>query len=211
MNEHIHAELTRLIPLLSPEKIALLQSVLHNRTRYATVILEDLYQPHNASAVLRSCEVFGVQDVHVVEQRNEFAPVNDISMGAGKWLTINHYNAISDCCAQLKKQGYIIAATTLTQESISLYDLPLNRPVAMLFGSERKGISQQAEQEADVFVTIPMYGFTQSFNISVAVSLCLQHIINQLRSQNIGWQLNQEEQDALLLAWIKRILGITRR
>lgn len=210
MNEKINAELTRLIPLLSPEKLALLQSVVSNRTRYATVILEDLFQPHNASAALRSCEVLGVQNVHVVEKRNQFTPVNDISMGAGKWLTVDHYENISDCCAQLKNQGYVIAATTLTQKSISLYDLPLDRPVAMLFGSERKGISAQAEQEADIFVTIPMYGFTQSFNISVAVSLCIQHLINQFRTQNINWQLSQEEQDALLLTWIKRVLGIIR-
>ncbi len=208
----LQAELiTYLSQFVTPHKQQRIQQVLDQRTRYLTVVLEDIYQPHNASAVLRSCECFGLQDVHIIEQRNPFRPNRDIALGAPKWLSLHHYRAeegqhTQTCLTTLRAQGYRIAATTLRPDSIPIHALDLNQPIALCFGTEEQGLSDTAHNMADVFVQIPMYGFTQSFNISVTAALFLYDLTNRLRESAQNWALTPAEKQTLMLAWYGRVI-----
>lgn len=206
MNKNDKAALIeQLLQYVTRNKQEKMHAVLKNRTRYVTVILEDLFQPHNASAALRTCDIFGVQDVHVVEALHSFKAVPTIAMGASKWVDVHSYSTITESIAALKAQGYVIAATTPHGKSYSLPELPLDRKIAFVFGSEQTGLSEQALAHADMFVKIPMFGFVESFNVSVSVALCLYDVITRLHNSEYTWQLSQEEQQDILLEWIKKI------
>lgn len=187
---------------------ARMAEVLRWRTRFLTVVLEDVYQPHNASAVLRSCEIFGVQDVHVIEQENRFRPNRGIALGATQWLTVTRYADSSEagttrrCLTGLKERGYRIAAMTLRPGSTSPRTLPLDAPVALCFGTEEDGLSDEAHALADTYVQLPMYGFTHSFNISVTAALSLYELVNRLHDSNVNWGLTDEEKRELRLRWL---------
>jgi tRNA (guanosine-2'-O-)-methyltransferase len=206
MNIHDKQELIdNLLQYVTENKRDKMQQVLKNRTRYITVLLEDLFQPHNASAALRTCDIFGVQDVHVVQTKYEFKAVDTISMGATKWVDVTAHASITDAITALKKEGYRIVATTPHRQSYSLPELPLDQKTVLLFGSEQTGLSEEALAQADMFVKIPMFGFVESFNVSVSVALCLYDVINRLHKSEYGWQLSQEETQDILLAWIKKV------
>lgn len=184
-----------------------IDNVLAWRTRHLTVALEDVYQPHNASAVLRSCEIFGVQDVHVVEGTNRFRPNTGVSLGASQWLTLHRYRgevgeSTTRCLQQLKDRGYRVAATTLQEDGVPLSELDVDRPLALLFGAEEQGLSQKAHDLADTFLRLPMFGFTQSFNVSVTVALCLFHLTRRLHASAVPWQLSEAAKQNLKLAWM---------
>src|SRR5579863_7778092 len=153
MNKHDKAALIeQLLAYLTDNKREKMEAVLENRTRYITVVLEDLFQPHNASAALRTCDIFGIQDVHVVEAQHSFKAVPTIAMGASKWVDVQSYSSITDSIAALKKQGYRIVATTPHRQSYSLPGLPLDQKTALIFGSEQTGLSDAALAQADMFV-----------------------------------------------------------
>jgi tRNA (guanosine-2'-O-)-methyltransferase len=137
-------------------------NVLNQRTRYVTVVLEDVFQGHNAAAVLRSCDCFGVQYIYCAENRNEFKPNEEVSMGASQWLNIYRFKE-----------------------------------------KEKNNTEEYALNNADESVFIPMYGFTESFNISVTVALCLYELINRLRNSNISYSLSEQEKQEILLQWMK--------
>ena len=184
-----------------------MDEVLAWRTRYLTVALEDVYQPHNASAVLRSCEILGIQDVHVVESTNRFRPNKGVALGAAQWLTLHHYRGqageTARCCLrQLKAQGYRVVATTLRADSVPLSKLSLDRPLVLVFGTEEEGLSREAHDLADTFLKLPMFGFTQSFNVSVTVALCLYDLTRRLRASDVPWQLAEAEKEDLKLQWL---------
>ena len=184
------------------------QEVLSERTNYLTVVLENIYQPLNASAVLRSADCFGIQDVHVIENYNEFTPDREVAMGASRWLNIQHYNEEDNntlqCIQKLKKEGYRIVATTPHKNNCNLQDYDLTKgKTALLFGTETEGLTDVALKEADEYLKIPMYGFTESFNLSVAVAVCLQHLSHQLRKENLDWQLNETAKNKTLLNWLR--------
>ncbi|MGZ6540211.1 MAG: TrmH family RNA methyltransferase, partial [Bacteroidia bacterium] len=155
---------------VSETRRAKFDTVLNYRTRHITVVLEDLYQPHNASAVLRSCDIFGIQDIHIIENKNAYTVNKDIALGAPKWLNLYKYrkeeNNSLDCIKKLKEQGYRIVATTPHEKDCNLEDLSVDKPLALFFGTELTGISHTVREHADEYVKIPMYGFTESFNIS---------------------------------------------
>ena len=180
------------------------KAVLAQRTRYVTVVLEDLFQEHNASAALRTCDIFGVQDVHVVEGKYAFKANPMIAMGSAKWLNVTSSPSIDDTITCLKNNGYRIVATTPHTDSYLLPELPVNQKIALIFGSEQTGLSAEAMAHADMFVKIPMYGFVESFNVSVSVALCLYDIITRLHQSNLPWQLSDEEKQDVLLQWIMR-------
>ncbi len=194
---------------LTPHRKALFNSVLENRTKYFTVVLEDIFQPQNASAVLRTCDCFGIQDVHIIENRNEFNVDTQVALGASKWLNQYKYNNTEnnslDAIKQLKKQGYRIIATTPHTNDTYLNDFDLTKgKSALVFGSELPGISETIQQNADEFIKIPMYGFTESFNISVSAAIVLHHLTLKLHeSDKIEWKLTEEEKDEIKLQWIK--------
>ena len=181
--------------------------VLTYRTRHLTIVLEDLYQPHNASAVLRSCDIFGIQDVHIIENKHAYTVNKDIAMGSPKWLHLYKYrkqeNNTLACITNLKEKGYRIVATSPNENVCNIDDLPIDKPLALFFGTELTGISETVSQHADEFVKIPMYGFTESFNISVSAALCLRSLIEKLHKADFNWHLNEDEKEELLLKWLR--------
>jgi tRNA (guanosine-2'-O-)-methyltransferase len=178
------------------------------RTRYITLVVEDIYQAHNASAVLRSVECMGIQDVHVIENRNKYTPNPDVVMGADKWLSIHRYNGHENntiaCIRELKKQGYRIVATTPHTSDCLIKDLPIETgKIALVFGTEIDGISELVKQEADEFVKIPMVGFTESYNISVSAAICLYELTKRMKKSDVIWRLSETEQEQLKLDWVR--------
>jgi len=184
--------------------------VLRNRTRYVTIALEDIYQPHNTSAVLRSCDCFGIQDVHIIENKNAFAVNPDIALGASKWLSIKQYNKSEnntpDCIKHLKKQGYKIVATSLHTQAIDIRELDVSHKMALLFGTEKEGLSPYALEHADIHVKFPMYGFTESFNISVCAALSLFYLTEKIKNQMLKWPLQKAEMYPLIIQWLKNTI-----
>ncbi|MEM8640437.1 MAG: RNA methyltransferase [Cyanobacteria bacterium P01_G01_bin.54] len=192
-----------LTTFITPERRARLDEILAQRTRHLTVVLEDLQLEHNASAVMRSCEAFGVQDIHVIEQGHEFNPNIFISMGTERWLTLHHYWDTASCFAQLRGQGYRILATSPHTSEISIRELPVKQPIALVFGNELRGISTLAQTQADGLVYIPMRGFCESFNLSVSTALCLYELTERLPQEQPHWQLSPAQQQELRLAWLR--------
>jgi len=189
----------------------LLDKVLQDRSRFVTVVLENIYQPHNASAVLRSCDCFGFQDVHVIENSYEYQVNPQVALGSAQWLTLHRYNSgdhnTIDCISKLKESGYRIVATTPRSDAVAIQDFDLKKgKFALLFGTEREGLTEQAIANADEFVHIPMFGFTESFNISVSVSLCLFHFSDRMRKENVNWQLEAEEVLEIHLQWLRNTI-----
>jgi tRNA (guanosine-2'-O-)-methyltransferase len=212
VSDDFHPAQPELIEYLSSfileSRLRVFKEVLEKRTRYLTVVLEDLYQAQNASAVLRTAECFGVQDVHIIENRNKFVIHRAIAMGSNKWLNIHKYNSSEnnslEAVNSLRDKGYRIIATSPDPKHPSLDNIDLSAgKLALFFGTELSGISNTLKQEAEEFVRIPMYGFTESFNISVSVALCLQALTTRLHSSNIPWQLSPGEHSGLLLQWLR--------
>jgi tRNA (guanosine-2'-O-)-methyltransferase len=181
------------------------------RTRYLTLALEDIYQPHNASAVLRSCDCFGVQDVHIIENRNKYEVNPDVALGSSKWLTMLKYNGSEDntkaCLNNLKEMGYRLVATTPHKDGFTPETLPLGQKTALIFGTELEGLTPTALEMADSFIRIPMVGFTESLNISVSAAIFIQTLTNRLRASDISWQLSDTEKDLILLDWMKQSIN----
>ena len=191
----------------SDNKRELFDRLVKNRTRHISVVLEDVYQAHNASAVLRSCDCFGVQDVHVVENRNQYCPNGDVSMGSDKWVDYYKHKDIRALYAQLRARGYRIVATLPHENDTLLPDLDISQPTALVFGTELTGLTQEAIEGADAYVKVPMYGFTESFNISVCAALSLFYLTEKMRADNrIDWQLSEEEQVKLKLYWSMQVI-----
>jgi tRNA (guanosine-2'-O-)-methyltransferase len=190
--------------------------VLQHRTRHLTVVLEDIYQPHNAAAVLRSCDCFGIQDVHIVENQNKFAPNPDVELGSLKWLTIHKYNSKDDpstslgvteqCIAELKKNEYKIVVTSPHKNDCSIEELDITKKTALFFGTEMRGATPVAFEQADAFVKIPMVGFTESLNISVSAAVSLFTLSSRLKKSNIDWKLSEEEEVEIRLAWLRNTI-----
>lgn len=183
------------------------EEVIQWRTRHITVVLEDIYQPHNASAVLRSCDCFGIQDIHVVENKNKYTVNPDVALGSPKWLKLIKYNKAEnntlECISTLKSKGYRIVATTPHKDDYNIEDLPVDGKLALVFGTELEGISDTVREHADEYVKIPMFGFTESFNISVSAAICLHTLTMKLHTSDIDWRLSEEERYEVLLNWLR--------
>jgi tRNA (guanosine-2'-O-)-methyltransferase len=185
--------------------------VLQNRTKHFTIAIEDVFQMHNASAVMRSCEVFGIQELHVIEERYGKSIDKEIAMGAQKWVDIHTYDNVSHCVATLKSKGYQIIATTPHENDCLLDDFDISKPSALFFGTERDGLSEEILQQADGFLKIPMVGFTESLNISVSAAIIIQNIMNRLRHSSLDWQLSETEILEKRLAWAKNSIKDIKR
>ena len=194
---------------VTPRRLHRMRTVLAERTRWITVVLEEVYQPHNASAVLRSCECFGVQEVHVVEERNEFRPSRDVALGAAQWLDVVHWKAgegaaIGRCCDELAARGYRLVAATPAADAVSVDDFdPGAGPAAVLFGTELEGLTEEALGRCGERIHIPMAGFTESLNISVSAALVLRELTRRLRIGAADWRLGEAEREELLLRWLR--------
>jgi len=196
--------------IVSESKKEMYDRIASQRTNHLTVVLENIHQEHNASAVLRSCDCFGIQNLHVIEKNNRYKVQRDIALGAGRWVDVFNYDQgeqpTRDCLLKLKDRGYKIVATTPHERDVTIHELPLDQPVALVFGTEKKGISKEVVELADEFVRIPMYGFTESFNISVSAALALNILRRRLEQSDLSWKLNDEEQTLLKIKWCKKIL-----
>jgi len=197
---------TALYELYSENKRDLFDRLVQNRTRHICVMVEDIYQSHNASAVLRSCDCFGVQDVHVVEQHNKFCPNSEVAMGSNKWVDVYKYKQTLEAYDALRQKGYQIIATTPHENDSMIGDLDISKPTALVFGTELTGLTQQAIDHADGYVKIPMYGFTESFNISVCAALSLFSVTEKMRREGVQWQMTPEEQLTLKLYWSLQVI-----
>ena len=191
---------------LTPRRIALFNKVIAERTNHFTVATQDVYQLHNTSAVIRSCEVFGIQNIHVIEERKPKRIDREIAMGAQKWVDVNRYSTSKECIKQLRKKGYQIVATTPYGESTALKDFNIEKPSAIFFGTEKEGLSDEILSEADCRLNIPMFGFTESLNISVSAAIILQSITSRLKSSEINWQLSEEDKINLKYEWLKKCI-----
>ncbi len=199
MNEKLIEHLSAFV---SENRQQRMDDVLSKRTRFLSVVLEDIFQPHNSSAVLRSCECFGVQDIHIIEKANRYRVNPDIALGSAQWLTLNRYKNSAECLQNLKDKGYQIAAWTFETDGFSIDELNLFQPTALCFGTEETGLSKEAIKMADVKVKVPMAGFTQSFNISVCAAISLYALTQELLHSDTKWALSPEEKEALKIDWL---------
>lgn len=193
---------------MSEHKREFMERVLAQRTRYITIVLEDIYQSQNTSAVVRTCECLGLQDVHVIETTSEWSTNKLVLRGSNKWLNISRYrkrdsNNTEDCFNALRERGYRIAVTD-PAGGTPIGDVALDKPLAIVMGNERHGSSPYALSHADLSLTIPMAGFTESMNISVSAAICLQTTLSRLRRSEFPWMLSEEEKETLRLQWYRK-------
>lgn len=197
--EHLESFLTH----SRKEKFA---KVLAQRTKHFTVAVEDVYQLHNTSAVIRSCDVFGLQEVNIIEARNSKRIDREIAMGAQKWVDLNRFQSATDCIAHLKQKGYQLIATTPHANDCMLADFDVSKKSCFFFGSETEGLSEEVLKNADGFLKIPMVGFTESLNISVSAAIILQYVTTKLKQTTIPWQLLETEMLEKRLDWVKKTI-----
>ncbi len=196
---------------ISEDRWKRINEVLDKRTEHITVVLEDIYQPHNASAVLRSCDGFGIQNVHVIENKNTFDASSEVTIGADQWLSIHRYNKanydnVNDCFSKLKEQGFQIVATTPHENDHNLIEMDITKPTALVFGTELDGVSDKVMKQSDGFIKIPMSGFSESFNISVSAAICLYDTSTRMKNSvpESVWNLTENRREELLLEWVKK-------
>ncbi len=196
-----------LASFMSEHRRSLLPEVLLNRTRHLTVVLEDLNKPHNASACLRTCDCFGLQDVHIVENQNQFHAHRDIARGAPQWLTLHRHRDLDEntrpCLQSLKDAGFQIVMTSPHEPDCELETYDISRPTAIVFGNEKFGASETVREMADHVMRIPMHGFAESFNISVALGVCLHHL-TEAAATDPDWRCLLEERVlSLIRDWVQ--------
>lgn len=196
--------LTYLEGIITPERREKFIEILQYRSKHFTVVVEDVFQLHNTSAVMRSCEVFGVQEMYVIEQRFGKRIDKQIAMGSQKWVDIHRYKTNTDCIDALRQKGYQIVATTPHIQTVTLSKFDISKPSAIFFGTEKEGLSKEVIQQADNFLYIPMVGFTESLNISVSAAIIIQNLMQRLRESNIKWQLTTEEILDKRLDWTRK-------
>jgi tRNA (guanosine-2'-O-)-methyltransferase len=202
----LNEEIAALSELVSSARWQRIQTVLAQRTRWLTVVLEDIYQPHNASAVLRSCDAFGIQDVHIIEVENKYRINPDVALGSSQWLSLKRYPmgeyGRHTCLDELKKAGYQLAAATLRPQSIALSDFKPEQATAILFGNEENGLSEQVHEQADVYLQIPMHGFTQSLNLSVSAAIILHTLRGKIPPGAGRFRMTETEREKIALTWL---------
>ena len=195
---------------LTDKRKTLFKTILENRTRHFTVVLEDIFQPHNASAVVRTCDIFGIQDVHAIENKYTNKVSRHVAKGSQKWITSKRYksdgNNTKICLDNLQEKGYQIIATTPHNDSCLLQDFDVSKKSAFVFGVEAEGVSDFVKEQADGFLKIPMVGFTESLNISVAAAIILQDVTTKLRNSNLDWQLSTKDKEILYFDWVKKTI-----
>ncbi len=189
---------------ITPERLKRFNDVLSERTNYITVAIEDVFQMHNASAVIRSCDVFGIQKAHIIEDRFGQRLDKNIAMGAQKWVDIERYATVKSCIRDLQGDGYKIIATTPNNDSTLLEDFKLENKIALFFGTEKEGLSPEVLEHADCTLKIPMAGFSESLNISVSAAILLYNLTLQLKKSNLLWHLTEKEILEKRFDWTKK-------
>ena len=199
---------------LTPERFRLFEKVLQCRTNYLTVVVENIFNPHNISAVFRSCDCFGIQDIHIIDDNQNYEVNPEIALGAFKWLSIHKYsqgmgNSSQFVLNELKSKKYRIFATVPDHKAVAFSEIDVSKgPIALVFGNEKEGISESTRELADGLITIPMVGFTESLNISVAAAIMLQHFSSRIRKylDKSVWELDNDYREQLLLNWMRKTI-----
>jgi tRNA (guanosine-2'-O-)-methyltransferase len=210
------AEISRLVTghlsqYISDHKKEFLEKVLAMRTRHITLVLEDIYQSQNASAVVRTCECMGIQDVHIIENYSKYMVNRKVLKGSYKWVDLIRYkgkekNNTARCFEQLREKDYTICVADPSPEGDSIHHIPVDKKVALVMGNELHGASSFAMQYADRKVNIPMFGFTESLNISVSAAICINSLITRLHQSDVAWQLTEEEKADIRLRWLRKMV-----
>ena len=183
-------------------------SVLSNRLKNITVVLEDVFQSHNTSAILRTCDLLGVQKIHFIENKNRYKISGEVALGSEQWLSIERHpydeenNNTNSCLNTLKNSGFKIVATSPHKNGFTPYNLPIDAPIALVLGTEKNGISEEVKSCADYFLQIPMYGFTESFNVSVSAGVCLYPICERIRDSGIDFGFKELEKLQIEINWL---------
>lgn len=188
-----------------------LERVLAQRTRYVTLVLEDIFRAQNSSAAVRTCECLGLQDIHIIEKQSSYEVNKDVLKGANKWITLikhkeKNSNNTEHCFAQLKSAGYKILVTDPAIDGIPIDQVSVEKKIALVMGNELEGISDYALHHADQQVFIPMAGFTESMNISVSAGICLNTLVSKVRNAHVNWMLTEEERQTIRLQWLKKMV-----
>jgi tRNA (guanosine-2'-O-)-methyltransferase len=196
---------------LNERRLQMIEDKIIYRTRYFSILLKDVFQSKNISAVLRTSECMGVQNVHIVENRNRFEYNPYDTRGADKWLTIHRYNSEEnnslEALRKLKKEGYRIIATSPNAHGATPENLDLEQgKFVVAFGTEWNGLSGILLEEADEHLKIPMVGYTESLNISVSAAIVIYTLCNRLRNSVIPWQLDESDREEVKLQWIKAMV-----
>ncbi len=204
-------QVTYLREFVVDDKNRLFDRLIQERTDYATIVLEDLYQSHNQSAVMRSADCYGIQNVHLIENRNHYDSTSTVSQGAREWLTLHRHKSLENNTQEtidnLRAAGYRIIATTPHTDDVLIEDFDLKRgPMAFFFGTELTGLSDLVISQADEFVKVPMYGFTESLNISVCAALVMYSVTRRLRESDIDWHLSEVRRDEVLFQWYRNAI-----
>jgi tRNA (guanosine-2'-O-)-methyltransferase len=197
--------------IITPNKVGLFEKIAPQRSRHLVVGLENIQQDHNASAIMRTMDCLGFQELHLIEKNNNYQFQRDIALGAARWLDVVQHQQepepVLDSIAHLRQKGYQIVATSPHINANTPQNIDLTQPIALFFGAEKHGISEELSANADAFLHIPMHGFTESFNLSVSAALVLSALRTRLEAGSIDWLLSPEAQTELKISWCERILN----
>ncbi|BCR20665.1 TrmH family RNA methyltransferase [Borrelia miyamotoi] len=207
MNSDILKRIEILSKFITEQRRDRIEEVLSNRTNYLTLVLEDIFQSQNASATIRTIEILGLSNIHIIETNNKYTLNPDVVLGASKWIDIVKYTCVRAAFDNLRDNGYRIVATSLNNRSVSLEDFPIDNKMAIFFGTELTGLSHEVLENADLHLKIPMYGFTQSYNVSVAVAIVFYSLISRLRKGSIRYLLSEDEKLGLKLDYYRKIVN----
>ncbi len=189
--------------ITSKERLARIEEVLASRTDRIIPVFENLHKPHNAAAVLRTCDALGISSAHFIEDETDTRLSRGISKGSQNWVETRSHASLQDCIAALRSEGYILAGTCLSPNAVPPEELPLDKKIAVIFGNERDGISGTALEACEYKVSIPMHGFVESFNISVAAAILFYTHTTRLRAQNrSSWELSSAAKKKLRRRWL---------
>ncbi len=208
-NEKKLAYLHYLKKFVTKERQEKIKEILTLRTRHVTIALEEVSQSQNVAAIMRTCEAMGIQDAYSIERDTAIDIKTNIARGAIQWMTLHRYkikdqaNPTLACIKKLQTEGYHVIATS-PHATKKLLDIPVDKKIAFVFGTEISGLSDLALAAADERISIPQYGFVESFNVAVSAALCLYDVTTRLRASAIPWQLTSEEQFELELEWMEQ-------
>ncbi len=201
-----------LADFMTDDRADTLRRVLADRTRYATVCLENMFHPQNASALVRTCEAFGLQEMHAIEEKCRFLPNLPIVRGTDKWVDLHTHPSTGEAIRSLRRSGYRIVATTPHHGDTPPEEFDVEQgPFAVVFGTEHAGISEEMLQAADAFIRIPMCGFVESLNVSASASIILYELTTRLRRSGVAWQLEESDREQTLYRWMVRSVRDARR
>ena len=189
---------------LLESRIDTLNRALDMRTEYLTVMTENMFHAQNASAIVRHCEAFGVQNIHTVEDLCPFLPTLNIALGTDKWIDVKRHATTADAIKDLRKEGYRIIATTPHHKSCTpeTFDVKKGKFV-LVFGTEKTGVSEEIMAEADEFLQIPMCGMVDSLNVSASAAILIYMLSQRMRLECDDWHLSDEKRTRTLYDWYR--------